>query len=580
MIVGDLEIRLRADIARLQADMTQARRTVTETQDKINAAANAMKTALAGIGIGAGLAEIIKMADEYAKFTAQLRLASTSVADYAASYEAVKRIAKTSQQDLASTGVLYARIANGTRELGTTQKQVAAITETVNLALRVSGATATESASAQLQLSQAFASGTLRGEEFNAVNEAAPRLMKALADGMGLPVGALKAMAGEGQITSNIMATVLPKALESLREESKNIQTISGAFTVLKNEMLEFFGMQAQANGTVAVITGAIRLLSENLTSLVIVLKTLMAYQIGTWLATWTANTYAKVTASMALRAATVAQMQADVVAAEAQVALLAVTQAAIVEARAEAIARLSQAQANIRAAQAAIVAAEAAGAQSYALMVLRTSTAELAVAEAARSAMLKELAILGVQQKRISEQIAVADTTQAAAKARLAGATGVLAGAMRGLSAATAFLGGPLGAAILLIGALTLAWQHFARKSEEASIQAVESLEEATTRINKLLDKQIEKHEAILALREKGVKKEDAEKHADVYANLAALERRRAAYEQGTRGTSASVALDLMREIDKEIAVQRAKIVKEREKGAAAEKLMGQRSL
>ena len=69
MVVGDLEIRLRADIARLQADMAQARRTVTETQDKINAAANAMKTALAGIGIGAGLAEIIKMADEYAKFT-------------------------------------------------------------------------------------------------------------------------------------------------------------------------------------------------------------------------------------------------------------------------------------------------------------------------------------------------------------------------------------------------------------------------------------------------------------------------------------------------------------------------------
>lgn len=577
MIVGDMEIRLRADIARLQADMNQARRVVTETQDRINSAANAMKTALAGIGIGAGLAEIIKMADEYAKFTAQLRLASTSVADYAASYEAVKRIAKTSQQDLASTGVLYARIANGTRELGTTQKQVAAITETVNLALRVSGATATESASAQLQLSQAFASGTLRGEEFNAVNEAAPRLMKALADGMGLPVGALKAMAGEGLITSNIMATVLPKALESLREENKKIQTISGAFTVLKNEMLEFFGMQAQANGTVAVITGAIRWLSENLTSLVIVLKTLMAYQIGTWLATWTANTYAKVTASMALRAATVAQMQADVVAAEAQVALLAVTQAAIVEARAEAIARLSQAQANIRAAQAAIVAAEAAGAQSYALMVLRTATVELAAAEAARVAMVSELAILGQQQARISAQIATADNAQAAAKARLAGATGVLAGAMRGLSAATAFLGGPLGAAILLIGALTLAWQHFARKSKEANVEAVESLEEATIRINKLLDKQIEKHEAIIALREKGVKKEEAEKHAEVYATLADLERRRAAYEQGTRGTSASVALDLMREIDKEIAVVNAKIAKERAKGATAEKLMGQ---
>ncbi|MGK5049603.1 tape measure protein [Janthinobacterium sp. GB4P2] len=527
MIVGDMEIRLRADIARLQADMTQARRVVTETHDKINATANAMKAALAGIGIGAGLAEIIKMADEYAKFTAQLRLASTSAADYAASYEAVKRIAKTSQQDLASTGVLYARIANGTRELGTTQKQVAAITETVNLALRVSGATATESASAQLQLSQAFASGTLRGEEFNAVNEAAPRLMKALADGMGLPVGALKAMAGEGLITSQIMATVLPKALESLREESKNIQTISGAFTVLKNEMLEFFGIQAQANGTVAAITGAIRLLSENLTSLVIILKTLTAYQIGTWLANWTKNTYTQVTAAMALRAATVAQMQADVVAADAKVAQLAVTQLAIVEARAEMVARLAQANANIRAAQAAIAAASAAGAQSYALMVLRTATAELAVAEAARVAMMAELAILGQQQARISAQIAAADIAQAAAKAGLATATGVLARAMGALRAATAFLGGPIGAIILLIGGAMLAWELFGKKAKKANEDVAESFEEAHVRIIKALDEQIEKQNNLLQLKGHGMTTAQAEKELPIIKQLAAASAR-----------------------------------------------------
>ena len=58
-VVSDIEIRLRADIARLQQDMTQARRVVTETQDRINAAANAMKTALAGIGLGAGLAKFL-----------------------------------------------------------------------------------------------------------------------------------------------------------------------------------------------------------------------------------------------------------------------------------------------------------------------------------------------------------------------------------------------------------------------------------------------------------------------------------------------------------------------------------------
>jgi len=577
MIVGDLEIRLRADIARLQADMTQARRVVTEAQDKINAAANAMKTALAGIGIGAGLAEIIKMADEYAKFTAQLRLASTSAADFAASYDAVKRIARTSQQDLASTGVLYARIANGTRELGTTQKQVAEITETVNLALRVSGATATESASAQLQLSQAFASGTLRGEEFNAVNEAAPRLMKALADGMGLPVGALKAMAGEGQITSNIMATVLPKSLASLREESKNIQTIAGAFTVLKNEMLEFFGMQAQANGTVALITGAIRLLSENLTSLVIILKTLMAYQIGTWLAAWVTKTYQQVSASIALRAATVAAAEAEMartttLVGQSQVAItgLAVTHETT-------LVRLRAANADIVAAEAAISAASAAGALSFALRTLRLATAELAVAETLRAAYLVESAALDRAKVAALAQLTAATAAQAAAQAALNGVTAAGITAAGVASKAIGFLGGPIGATILLIGALALAWQHFGKKAKESNEQAAESLEEATVRINKALEKQIEKHQAIIDLKAKGVKKEDAQKYADAYAQLAALERRRAAYEQGTRGTSASVALDFLREIDKEIAEVRGNIAKEQAKGAAAEKLMGQ---
>ena len=527
MVVGDLEIRLRADIARLQADMTQARRVVTETQDKINAAANAMKTALAGIGIGAGLAEIIKMADEYAKFTAQLRLASTSAADYAASYDAVKRIAKGSAQELATTGVLYARIANGTRELGVTQQRVADITETVNLALMVSGATATESASAQLQLSQAFASGTLRGEEFNAVNEAAPRLMKALADGMGLPIGALKGMAGEGMITSKIMAEVLPKALESLREEGKNIQTISGAFTVLKNEMLEFFGIQAQANGTVSLITGAIRFLSENLEGLVIILKTLTAYQVGTWFAAWAARTYQQVSASIALRASTVAAAEAEmartttlVAQSQAAIAGLAVTHEAT-------LVRLRSANADRVAAQAAIAAASAAGALSFALRTVRLATAELAVAETLRAAYLTESAALDRAKVVAIGQLTAATAAQVAAQAALNGVTAAGITAAGVASKAIGFLGGPIGATILLIGALALAWQYFGKKAKEANELAAESFEQAHDRIIKALDTQIDKQENLLQLKNLGLTNQQAEKELPIIKQLEAASKR-----------------------------------------------------
>jgi tape measure domain-containing protein len=116
-----------------------------------------------------------------------------------------------------------------------------------------------------LQLSQAFASGVLRGEEFNSVNEAAPRLMKALADGINVPMGALRKMAEEGKLTSAVLSEALPKALGQLREESKEVQTIGGAFTVLKNNIMEMVGAQSNASGTTKAFASGINALANNL---------------------------------------------------------------------------------------------------------------------------------------------------------------------------------------------------------------------------------------------------------------------------------------------------------------------------
>ncbi|MDQ1925204.1 tape measure protein, partial [Massilia pseudoviolaceinigra] len=197
----------------------------------------------------------------------------------------------------------------------------------------VSGATATESASAQLQLAQAFASGTLRGEEFNAVNEAAPRLMKALADGMGLPVGALKKMAEEGKITSGIMATVLPDALEKLRVEAAQVQTIGGAFTVLKNNMMEMVGVQANASGAVAALTGALGLLASNLAGVAWAMSTMIAIKATNWLVGLATDAYAAAASKRALAAATL------------QTAVTTTEAAAVAAA-----AKLAEAQANVQA--------------------------------------------------------------------------------------------------------------------------------------------------------------------------------------------------------------------------------------
>ncbi|MGF6116696.1 tape measure domain-containing protein [Janthinobacterium lividum] len=507
---------------RLRTQSTSSLRDIATYSDKVGAA-------LGAIGLGTGLAGIVKMSDEYAKFTAQLRLATVSQREYNAAYADVKRIANSSQQALDGTGTLYARIANGTRELGTTQKQVAEITETVNLALKVSGATATESASAQLQLSQAFASGTLRGEEFNAVNEAAPRLMKALADGMGLPIGALKGMAGEGKITSKIMAEVLPNALVALREEGKKVATIGGAFTVLKNEFMEFTAIKAQANGTVNILTTSIKLLSGNINVLfaatagLLTLKmagyffmgvaAVQAYfasnaELAALLVVERAALISKAEALVASTTATSASTSAKLVEAEATLAGLVAQKSALLAARELVFAQYNQAKANIAAAEAAIAAASSAGALSFALRVQRASTLDLAVAEQARVAALAELTASSIALGRVSAQLATATASVTAATSADTAATGARTAATNGLnsaigrtavtasiaSKALGFLGGPIGIITTLLSVGAAAWVLWGNKGSEAEKAVTETLAEEIDEYLANLNKQIEK--------------------------------------------------------------------------------------
>jgi len=411
---------------RLRTQSTSSLRDIASYSDKVGAA-------LGAIGMGTGLAAIVGMSDEYTKFTAQLRLATVSQNEYNAAYADVKRIATGSQQSLAGTGTLYARIANGTRELGTTQKQVADITETVNLALKVSGATATESASAQLQLSQAFASGTLRGEEFNAVNEAAPRLMKALADGMGLPIGALKGLAGEGKITSQIMADVLPKALGALQEEGKKIATIGGALTVLKDEFMELTAVKAQANGTVSALTTGIRLLSDNMAILMGTITTLTAAKLGTWMGKWVTDTYAATVANKAAAASSLAlavtTSEASAIAAAAKLTEARATSTATGAAAALATARVAELRTAIAAAEGEVMLAIALNG------LIPAEARATALAEAHAVAMAAEAAA-ATAATRATTAATVALTAQAAAATLATRAMSVLRGIM-------AFMGG-----------------------------------------------------------------------------------------------------------------------------------------
>lgn len=118
--------------------------------------------------------------------------------------------------------------------------QVIAFTETLNKMYSIAGASAEEQQSSMLQLTQALGSGVLRGEEFNAVFEAAPNVMQAVADYMEVPIGQLRNMAAEGQITADIVKNAIFSATEQVNADFNNMSlTWESLLNIFKNHALE-----------------------------------------------------------------------------------------------------------------------------------------------------------------------------------------------------------------------------------------------------------------------------------------------------------------------------------------------------
>lgn len=477
MIAGALEIQMSANIARLANDMAKARSDVTGTMKAIENSVASAKNALAGLGVGVGLGTLARQAviltDEYTKFNAQLRLATGSASEYGRALQVVRGISTASQTNIAQTGVLYARIANATREMGIGEKGVSEITETLALAMKAGGATITETASAMLQLSQAFGSGKLRGEEFNAVNEAAPRVMKALADGMGVPIGKLAEMAKEGKITSEVMAVALPKALAQVRKEAEQVQTIGGAFTVLRNQVMEFVGSTAETSGVIRLVTGAISALANNLDIVGAALIGLTTMKVAQWFAGIVGSIGQKTAALVAASWATQAERAATIAASAADMARAKSTLAVVEAARARAVVEVQETAATIR-------ATAAMGAQSAAL-------AANTAARAANSAAISNLASLGQMQAQLSRELTAAQAAHTAATVAGTGAAGLA-------SRALGLLGGPIGAITTLLGLGATAWALWGSKGQDATNQVAQTLQHRHEEIMKSLKEQIEK--------------------------------------------------------------------------------------
>lgn len=273
---GDIEfaLRLRADLEQGQRELrrligalgdtgksaTQAGRRmgdVSSGAEKIRREISALPAMLRNLGVALGAAfstrEIAQAAEAYTTIGNRLALVTRNAQELADAQDAVFRIAQEGRQPLGETAELYQRIATNADQLNLSAAGVEAVVDTINKTLAISGTTGQAASAALVQLGQAFASGTLRGEELNSVLEQAPALARTLSDGLGVTVGELRALGMEGKLTAQNVVQALLAQSGAVDEQFSKIQTTGAqAMTVLGNSLTRVIGELNTATGASA----------------------------------------------------------------------------------------------------------------------------------------------------------------------------------------------------------------------------------------------------------------------------------------------------------------------------------------
>lgn len=498
-------------------------------------AVNTVMTATAMLAYIGGLA---KLSDAWTDVTNKLANANTAQESMNVLQERVFGIAQRTRTGLEATSTLYARMERSLNQYGVTGRQVAQITETINKAMIVSGATTAESTAAIIQFSQGLQSGVLRGDEFRSVMEQAPRLGKMIADGLGVGTAGLRQMANTGQLTADVVINAISKAAGTIEDEfGRTMPTFAQRWAMATNNVVKFAGTSQQVQGIVKAMGDGVEFLSNNLGTLSTVITGVAAILGGRMLTALTGQ----IAAMLQYNAVQASSSRLNIAAVDA------ITRSSV--------ARYNEAQATL-----AQVAAE------------RT---RIQAALAANQQYYKGIATTNalMQNTRQAREATVAAT---AAQAAMASSMGVAATASRvltigltGLRTVIGVMGGPLGLVLLA----ATAWYTYSQNAKQAvqdSKELASSQEDLKTKLEGLnlaqqraLEVQLQRAQITIA----DQIKEEKNELAELNNRLSTTNTVMAQNEEGTRAWNS--AYEAHKQLTGDVAIKQGELSTLEEKAA-----------
>ncbi|MDE4716031.1 tape measure protein [Klebsiella pneumoniae] len=452
---------LNGSMGRLEASVNRTERSIGSMERTMSSLSGVAKGLLAALSVQ----QVASYADAWTELNNKVANSVRTGETQAEVMQRIFDVSQATQSSLNGTATLYARLERGTRTYNTSAEDLTRLTTIINQGFAVSGATAQEAENAIIQLSQGIASGVLRGEEFNSVSEQGSRLMVALADSMGVSIGQLRAMAAQGQLTTDVVVKGLLSQGDAIGKEFANTTvSIAKGLQVAGNNVTKFFGENSTVKSFAAGFRDSVITISENLETLGTALIGAAAIMGGRF-----AGALAMATAAQASRVKATIQ------------GIVATRQSAQQEAAA-----------------ASATARKAVADKDAALSALNLATAEYNVAKgsAAEAFALENVIRLRGIYVATSAEAALANNALAASQAKVA-ATGItFANTMKVVNSVTAPLGGPIG----VIAIVAAGWYLYSQRQAEARKEAIAFADTVPDVIKRLKDMNLAQAQGVRA--------------------------------------------------------------------------------
>lgn len=227
---------------RVKTGLERVADSADKARDKVDSLWSKFNQLAAFAGVSFTLGSIINSIDEWKVIEGQVNNVTKSQQESKAVQKEIYEIASRTRQQYGSTAELFTSVARNAQELKKSTKDILLFTEDVSNAMLLGGGDASSQEAALVQLGQALGSGTLRGDELNSILEQAPRLAKAIAEGMGTTIGQLRQMGSEGKLTAEDVFNAIRGQSDRLKMElGKMPWTVGQASNKMQNALGKFF---------------------------------------------------------------------------------------------------------------------------------------------------------------------------------------------------------------------------------------------------------------------------------------------------------------------------------------------------